>query len=347
MKKITKEELIDKIINSVSSNDKANKEIKKMINQFYDLSLNQVKPFNEKETFIFRKRNGILDNGICQTISQVSEITNVTLGRIQQYEEIMRHKMDYYINYIINYPYDLNVITLKTIIEELNFSNNTYNTLKNNNINTLEDLTNLTLIKLKKIPRLGILGYNEVVDKINSLGFNFTVEKEINQNSPIERLNLSTRTCNGLKRNGINTIYDLYNSPLDKLKWIGITSINEIKIKLKDFNFEKMAVKPSIDYQIPIENLNFSYTTFCKLKQNGINTIKDLKGIKTFNKFIDSTSIKEVISKMKELGIISEEDFKIVNDSIVEKSKNTVSLKKGYTSQGIGDLSNYERRNKR
>lgn len=62
-------------------------------------------------------------------------------------------------------------------IEFLNFDTRTYNSLRRRGgISTLHDLLSLTKDKLKKIRTLGQKGYDEVVDKIHSLGYKFADE---------------------------------------------------------------------------------------------------------------------------------------------------------------------------
>ena len=60
---------------------------------------------------------------------------------------------------------------LEMTIEELDLSVRAFNCLKRANINTVEDLINKTEDEMMKVRNLGRKSLDEVIDKLNKLGF--------------------------------------------------------------------------------------------------------------------------------------------------------------------------------
>ena len=65
---------------------------------------------------------------------------------------------------------------LEMTIEELDLSVRSFNCLKRAGINTVEDLTNRTEDDMMKVRNLGRKSLEEVVQKLNSLGFDLARE---------------------------------------------------------------------------------------------------------------------------------------------------------------------------
>ncbi len=67
---------------------------------------------------------------------------------------------------------------LEMTIEELDLSVRSFNCLKRANINTVEDLTNKTEDEMMKVRNLGRKSLDEVIDKLNKLGFTLRTNDE-------------------------------------------------------------------------------------------------------------------------------------------------------------------------
>ncbi|KUO72332.1 MAG: DNA-directed RNA polymerase subunit alpha [Desulfosporosinus sp. BRH_c37] len=65
-----------------------------------------------------------------------------------------------------------------TLIEELNLSVRSYNSLKRNGVNTVEDLTQKTEEDMTKMRNLGRKSLEEVADRLKELGLTFRPEEE-------------------------------------------------------------------------------------------------------------------------------------------------------------------------
>ena len=67
---------------------------------------------------------------------------------------------------------------LEMTIEELDLSVRSFNCLKRAGINTVEDLINKSEEDMMKVRNLGRKSLEEVISKLNSLGFNLSKEEE-------------------------------------------------------------------------------------------------------------------------------------------------------------------------
>lgn len=108
-----------------------------------------------------------------------------------------------------------------------------------------------------------------------------------NKQISIERLNLSARVYNALKREGIDTLQDLLSAheqgTLYGIRKLGTKSYKEIKDKIAEvtaegYQFEEKYVEIEIPRkkQIEIEKLNMSVRVYNALKRVGIDTLQDL-----------------------------------------------------------------------
>ena len=126
-------------------------------------------------------------------------------------------------------------------IEELNFSSGAFNSLKRAGINTVYDLYSKSDEEIRSIRGCGSAKYTEIIEKRNSLSNeyldNIIQRREDLKNAdfrdiPIDKLGLSLRLHNALKRIGIDTVGQLMQtkeSDLRQLRNIGRTSIDELK----------------------------------------------------------------------------------------------------------------------
>ena len=67
---------------------------------------------------------------------------------------------------------------LEMTIEELDLSVRSFNCLKRAGINTVEDLVNKSEDEMMKVRNLGRKSLEEVIAKLQSLGFNLTKDEE-------------------------------------------------------------------------------------------------------------------------------------------------------------------------
>lgn len=157
------------------------KEINKIVEELYDLSLVEVEPLTEKETYVFRMRYGILDNGIKKTQQEIANELRIkestTSGKIRQIDEKINNRI---LTSVSSKETMLTIEELQELkIEELNIkTTRTYNTLKRVGINKVSDITNKTISEIKEIKNLGEIGSEEIINIIHSIGLKFLNEKQ-------------------------------------------------------------------------------------------------------------------------------------------------------------------------
>ena len=108
---------------------------------------------------------------------------------------------------------------MKIAIDELEFSERTYNCLKRAGINTLGDLCDRMWDDMIHVQNLGKKGFEEILFKISALGYSF---KDVQRNDiydypmfkellsmPIADMNISQSTKDILSQNGIDIIKEL------------------------------------------------------------------------------------------------------------------------------------------
>ncbi len=112
---------------------------------------------------------------------------------------------------------------------------------------------------------------------------------------PIEDLDLSVRSYNCLKREGINTVSEL-------------VALSETQLmNIRNFGQKSVDEQLAADLALPIEDLNFTVRSYNCLKREGVHTVgelitrseQDLLDIRNFG----SKSIDEVKAKLAEMGL--------------------------------------------
>lgn len=121
---------------------------------------------------------------------------------------------------------------LKANINNLDLSKSLVNKLVSNNFTNLEEISKITN---KDLVLLG-LSDDEVIELIEFLEKNID-SKEILSIVPIERLGLSTRVCNILKRRGFDTIQKVLDCNINSIRGFGKTYKDELFSVLKSKGF--------------------------------------------------------------------------------------------------------------
>jgi DNA-directed RNA polymerase alpha subunit len=161
--------------------------------------------------------------------------------------------------------------SLSALIEELNLSNRIRHSLQKNGIRTIGDLVN-NWERFPKFRNIGDKGVLEVADKLNlwvqkgdgirlsgpqSLGLADQSSKagvldnsKSDSSIPVERLELSIRAYNVLKRHNINTVAQIYTEweKISSYKNVGLSTMEQIQQAL-------VALRHSSDYDNNYPNI--------------------------------------------------------------------------------------------
>lgn len=129
-------------------------------------------------------------------------------------------------------------------ISQLDLSVRSRNALNREGIHTLFQLSQIPTSKLMALPNLGVRSVNEIIELLKKMGFqsNSAVESDpasiLTSAIALEKLNLSTRTYNALKREKIDNLIQLSSlseSELKDIRNFGEKSIVEVKEVIKKY----------------------------------------------------------------------------------------------------------------
>lgn len=144
------------------------------------------------------------------------------------------------------------------------------------------------------------------------------VEKRpVNDETPVDELELSIRSYNCLKRAGINTVGELCNKTLEDMytvRNLGRRSLEEILAKLRELGLslresetEDIGINNSDKLNMPIYKMNLSVRSYNCLRRASIDIVRDLCArssedmMKVRN--LGRKSLDEIIGRMDEIGV--------------------------------------------
>ena len=143
----------------------------KLTDDLCNLDVKTIGNLSERETFVLRKRIGLLDNGKMQSLSEIGKIVSVTASRVQQILATSFGKLRVYIssdnNTLLKEDISKNDISvmMDMKLRYMGLGKREDVCLNRSGINTLRHLTMTTSEELFKIRNFG----KESYDKINQL----------------------------------------------------------------------------------------------------------------------------------------------------------------------------------
>ena len=233
MNRISKEDIFNLIVSKVKPNDNELQFVSKIVEDIYDITKEEIAPLDKEETFMFRKRYGVLDNGIPQTVEFISKEYNIGYTKLRKLLETT------FVKFIFRIKKMQNQISIKKMssidmnenkeelenlsIASTKLSSSCKNKLMRSFIFTIKDLMVNSTIELKRI--LNSKEMEELTSYIHSLNIAFLDElsfdskKEIFANSYGETIynssiywldnvkNIPTLRLNKLQINNIRTLF--------------------------------------------------------------------------------------------------------------------------------------------
>ena len=204
MKKIEKKDIVDLLSKKANINFSEEKILNEIVDELYDEKIQAVFPLDYIETYVFRKRYGIINQGIIEPVESICEETNLSFSKINKLLNSVIVKLLFRIKKIGNYErkkkissFDLANESLPNFyISTLPLSVSCKNKLLRSYFFTIHDILECSLKELKLI--LGKKELQELISYIPSLKLRFLDElsidekKEIILNSSISYIPLSS-----------------------------------------------------------------------------------------------------------------------------------------------------------
>lgn len=221
---------------------------------------------------------------------------------------------------------DIKEINKNTSIFLLGLSQEARECLEEAGLVSVEDIINIDEGKVEDLKQIDSNAIGEILSMVQKLK-EILEENQKSENMRIEELNFSMRTYNALKRNGINTVQELIDTPAEKISTIpniGGMCLNEINAVLskKGLKFKDKNNVPDKDTQLEIQNkkadeikleevgLQFKY--YRRLRLGGIETLHQLLD-KTDEELLSinglgKTALKEIKNELVKLGYLNKEE---------------------------------------
>ena len=344
MNKISKIDLKDLLIKKFNEKDEVL--VGKVVDEIYDLDIKEVFPLDDIETFVFRKRYGVYDDGLPISKENLEKQLNIGYIKIQKILERSFSKLGFRINKIEkrkkeekmgSFPSSKNKDILVT---NLNISNGLKNTLMKLGVFTLKELLEISNIEYKRVVSDKL--YIELVDYIHLLDLKFLDEldeetkrkifdnssQEVIYNSTVHWLDAFKEVPNRSNSKNIKDLINKINMYSNREKDIILKEINNRGIGFKsldDCSYEEL-------FEMDISNIGLPKKCIDELRRIGINNIFALISLTVHDlstRFdLDYLTIKNIINAVHSNGLVfvdeamkMQEYTNLISESDKKKSK--------------------------
>lgn len=241
---------------------------------------------------------------------------------------------------------DIKEINKNTSIFLLGLSQKARECLEEAGLVSVEDIINIDEGKVEDLKQIDSNAIGEILSMVQKLK-EILEENQKSENMRIEELNFSMRTYNALKRNGINTVQELIDTPAEKISTIpniGGMCLNEINavLRKKGLKFKDKNNVPDKNTQLEIQNkkadeikleevgLQFKY--YRRLRLGGIETLHQLLD-KTDEELLSinglgKTALKEIKNELVKLGYLNKEEECNKEEELEQRRIRIAELKK-------------------
>lgn len=231
-------------------------------------------------------------------------------------------------------------INKNTSIFLLDLSKEASDCLEKAGIVSVEDVINIDERKIEDLKQIDSNAIEEILSMIKKLK-EILGKNEKPENMKIEELNFSMRTYNALKRNGINTVQELIDTPAEKISTIpniGGMCLNEINavlrkkgLKLEDKNTQLEIQNKKAD-EIKLEEVGLQFKYYRRLRLGGIETLQQLLD-KTDEELLSinglgKTALKEIKNELVKLGYLNKEEECNKEEELEQRRIRIAELKK-------------------
>ena len=237
-------------------------------------------------------------------------------------------------------------INKNTSIFLLDLSKEASDCLEKAGIVSVEDVINIDERKIEDLKQIDSNAIEEILSMIKKLK-EILGKNEKPENMKIEELNFSMRTYNALKRNGINTVQELIDTPAEKISTIpniGGMCLNEINavlrkkgLKLEDKNNvpdknTQLEIQNKKADEIKLEEVGLQFKYYRRLRLGGIETLQQLLD-KTDEELLSinglgKTALKEIKNELVKLGYLNKEEECNKEEELEQRRIRIAELKK-------------------
>lgn len=301
--------------------------LEEFVEDVYDLSKPVIVPFTEKTTFIFRKRYGVLDEGICQTQAAIGEYLGVSRAAIyeiltkietfipQKIKSEKRGSLGFNVfdlfedkRSMANKPLgelDIPAASISHLVKKGVLTLGDLLECSTRNLFTYEFATQSPVVKC--VHNLGLKFIDEIPYKERKKLFVHEKDQGKILNSDINWLNLDHRLEKKLRKSGIKYIKDIYSNNIYN---------NEVNITLEKLGLEiprKAAIKQknkevkTIVQSMPVNRANFTTRAVNALFKLGITTVEEVSQIIRKDllsiPYVGTTVYEEILSKVHDCGV--------------------------------------------
>lgn len=237
-------------------------------------------------------------------------------------------------------------INKNTSIFLLDLSKEASDCLEKAGIVSVEDVINIDERKIEDLKQIDSNAIEEILSMIKKLK-EILGKNEKPENMKIEELNFSMRTYNALKRNGINTVQELIDTPAEKISTIpniGGMCLNEINavlrkkgLKLEDKNNvpdknTQLEIQNKKADEIKLEEVGLQFKYYRRLRLGGIETLHQLLD-KTDEELLSinglgKTALKEIKNELVKLGYLNKEEECNKEEELEQRRIRIAELKK-------------------
>lgn len=234
MNRITKEDIYDLIMKKARVNELREENINEVVNDIYNLDIEEVIPLNKTETFIFRRRYGVLSNGVPVPVEYLSKETDLSFSKIRKILELIFFKLHFRIIKDNSNEPKMNSLDINenkdeyinTSISSLNINSTIKTKLIKSFIFNLKELMECSIIEIKKI--LGPKELEELINYLHSLNIKFL--DELTREEKKEIFDMSNE--NTIYNSNIYWIESINNISINYLKKMQINNIKSLIINL-------------------------------------------------------------------------------------------------------------------
>lgn len=287
---------------------KSKNEVLRTIREKYDSNwlVDEIKALSIEELSLSENTFNQLNNAGIRNIENILSLSFDELQNLCNYDNEYRDEVIYKIreNYSIDWLAD--EIRAKSI-SELNLSVRAFNVLKKAGITAIGDLINLSYNDLENIRHITNKERGKIIFGVRKMCITNWLVDEV-KSIEVDKICLSDRALNGLKKDGIYTLKDVISLSYHELRratYLGKKSRSDIIKTIREIHDPTWLIDEI--KEIPIQKMFFSNEIWYELEKMNVFTIGDILKLSLNDICISSPLLYELINQLKEFDVLTDE----------------------------------------